>query len=286
MQGRLSIQADRIKSALTKTAFALRGRRSCLFVLLSGSGRFLSDGLEAAVEGPCLIWLPVGESAGLSLPAGTRGFVLRMSETTLGRAIPPGAIAGYVRHAIASRVVLTQADPMVLARLGLFFDEIEGELFENRAGAEIAIQHLVWLVLMQVWRASGAPNQRQDRLPRRIVHDFLSLVELHMTDHWTVARYAQHLNVSRDRLNAAVRRSLGTTPHGHIQGRLIEETKRLLLQSDLPVAEIAYRLGFGDAAYFNRFFQRHENLPPGRFRRRYAEEVLEEAQQQSYAAWP
>jgi AraC-like DNA-binding protein len=44
--------------------------------------------------------------------------------------------------------------------------------------------------------------------------------------------------------------------------------RRLLAQPTLPLAEVAYRLGFSDLAAFSRAFKRWTGVPPGAFRRR------------------
>lgn len=282
-----TIQADRISSALTATEFALRGRRGGLFVLDAGSARLIGDAGETGVEAPCLIWLPVGATARLRLWAGTRGFSLRLTETAIGRAMPTGVLSGQIRRAIGAQVlVFDTAGAGSFGRLRGLFDEIEAELSAAAPGSDAAVQMLVSLALIHIWRAAAPKIERPVPLPSRIVQDFLGLVELNLTQHWSVGQYADALGVSRDRLNAAVRRAIGRTPHAHIQARLIDETKTLLLQSDLQMAEIAYRLGFNDAAYFNRFFQRHEDLPPGRYRRLHRPSGVEKDERASYAAWP
>jgi AraC-like DNA-binding protein len=48
-----------------------------------------------------------------------------------------------------------------------------------------------------------------------------------------------------------------------------ERTARtLILDATLPLAEVAYRVGFSDLATFSRAFKRWTGLPPGAFRRR------------------
>jgi len=44
------------------------------------------------------------------------------------------------------------------------------------------------------------------------------------------------------------------------------EAKRLLAESDVPVAEIGAQLGFGEATNFGRFFARTVGCAPGVFR--------------------
>lgn len=192
-----------------------------------------------------------------------------------------------MRQAIGARVLVFDTTVAKgFERLRWLFGEIEAELSGESPGSEAAVQMLVSLALVHIWRAAAPKIERPVHLPSRIVQDFLGLVELNLTQHWTVGQYAETLEVTRDRLNAVVRRAIGRTPHAHIQARLMDETKTLLLQSDLQMAEIAYRLGFSDAAYFNRFFQRHEDVPPGKYRRMHRPTGAEEDTRASYAAWP
>jgi AraC-like DNA-binding protein len=46
-----------------------------------------------------------------------------------------------------------------------------------------------------------------------------------------------------------------------------ERARRMLAESDLPVSQIAYRLGFSEAANFTRAFRRENLLSPSEFRR-------------------
>jgi AraC family transcriptional regulator len=43
--------------------------------------------------------------------------------------------------------------------------------------------------------------------------------------------------------------------------------KSILLRDDVPLAEVAYRLGFADQSHFTRHFRRITGASPGRLRR-------------------
>ena len=82
-----------------------------------------------------------------------------------------------------------------------------------------------------------------------------------------VSDYAAALGVSGRHLNACVRTSLGRSASDVIHARLLDEARRRLQHTDVPVARIADDLGFCDASYFVRFFRRHVGVTPARFRR-------------------
>jgi transcriptional regulator GlxA family with amidase domain len=54
---------------------------------------------------------------------------------------------------------------------------------------------------------------------------------------------------------------------GYLQNLRVEEAKRLLESSNLPVDEISAETGYSDASFFRRLFKRLTGLTPSRYRR-------------------
>jgi AraC-like DNA-binding protein len=53
-----------------------------------------------------------------------------------------------------------------------------------------------------------------------------------------------------------------------LDGVRADEARRALAGTELPLAEVAWKLGFADLATFSRAFKRWTGQPPGTFRRR------------------
>lgn len=285
-----NIEVRAIKSALTSTEFVQRGGRYHLFLLISGSGELLdADGAAHSGEvttlaAPGLCWLPQGRAATVRLTAGSRGMALSIPDPELGRSMPSGPTGNRIREVIGQVLVARGADKDKMLRLMDLAQAMERELFEGGPLSHSVVQYSLALALIEMWRISVPGIANPLPLPRNIVHTFLALVDVHLRDHWTVQQYAQHIGVSKDRLNSAVRRATGKSPLAHIHARMVSEAKALLSDSALQVAEIGFMLGFTDAGYFNRFFQRQVGLPPGKFRHN-AARMRAEADG-SFAAWP
>jgi AraC-like DNA-binding protein len=81
-----------------------------------------------------------------------------------------------------------------------------------------------------------------------------------------VEEYARTLGCSVRTLTRASLSATGRTAKQLVDDRVALEAKRLLAESDLPVAEIGARLGFSEATNFGRFFTRTVGVSPGQFR--------------------
>jgi len=122
------------------------------------------------------------------------------------------------------------------------------------------------LVLADRWYAArwGAPSSGGSGAVER----FRALLEARLGTEHRVAAYARAVGLTPGHLSALCRRDLGRTAGACVRDRLALEAKRLLLHTDMTAAEVADRLGFGDPAYFARFFRREAGSPPSAYRAR------------------
>ena len=66
------------------------------------------------------------------------------------------------------------------------------------------------------------------------------------------------------------RATFGETPHRYLQRRRVERAMYLLVQTDQPVTEICYAIGFGSLGTFSRTFRDIVGESPSDYRRRKA----------------
>jgi transcriptional regulator GlxA family with amidase domain len=63
-------------------------------------------------------------------------------------------------------------------------------------------------------------------------------------------------------------KATGLAPLAYIQRLRIEEAKRRLERTDLPIDEISWAVGYEEPAFFRRLFKRITNITPGEYRRK------------------
>jgi AraC-like DNA-binding protein len=82
----------------------------------------------------------------------------------------------------------------------------------------------------------------------------------------TAKDYADRLAVHVNHLNKVLKENTGKTTTHIISGRIIQEAKILLKQTDWNISEISYCLGFEQVAHFSNFFKKQTLLTPMAFR--------------------
>jgi transcriptional regulator GlxA family with amidase domain len=61
----------------------------------------------------------------------------------------------------------------------------------------------------------------------------------------------------------------GLAPLEYVQRLRVEDAKRRLERTDVPADEVAWRVGYEDAAFFRRLFKRTTGMAPGAYRKRF-----------------
>ncbi|TCC97337.1 helix-turn-helix domain-containing protein [Pedobacter psychroterrae] len=82
----------------------------------------------------------------------------------------------------------------------------------------------------------------------------------------TAKDYADRLAVHVNHLNKVLKENTGKTTTEIITGRIVQEAKILLKQTDWNISEISYCLGFEQVAHFSNFFRKQTSFAPGSFR--------------------
>ncbi|MCC9043958.1 AraC family transcriptional regulator [Myroides sp. M-43] len=107
-------------------------------------------------------------------------------------------------------------------------------------------------------------NQLQ---PANLVKQYEHLVEKNFYELRFPKEYAQLLYVTPNYLNAICQKIKGQSAGEVIRSRILLESKRLLVNTNLSAAEIAYKLSFKDNSYFSRFFKKYVGVSPDEYRK-------------------
>jgi len=81
-----------------------------------------------------------------------------------------------------------------------------------------------------------------------------------------LAAVAEAVQMSYFHFSRAFKQSMGVSPNVYMIEQRIERAKKLLSETDLPIAEIALRVGFASQSHFTTTFRRLAWTTPKAFR--------------------
>jgi AraC family transcriptional activator of pobA len=206
---------------------------------------------------------------GFRFAADSDGQVLSLSPQALLQG--DASEAGTALQALFERPRLMAVPAAEVVRIGALFDALSAEFNAPGSGGSPVP---LWLARALVWRLAQLAAQQDDargpaaRGQQALFTRFLVLLEAHFAEHWPVARYAERLGLTPERLNRLVRSESGRSALAVVHERLAREACRRLVYVAAPVSRLAFDLGFDDPAYFCRFFKRQTGLSPTDYRRR------------------
>jgi len=150
------------------------------------------------------------------------------------------------------------------------------ELFERLAregeqGQDLVLD-MVRALLLQLFILVGRldPDRGSGKgLPSNhlLLKNFQRLIEKNYLTLRLPREYALQLYVTPNHLNALSNDVLGLSAGELIRNRVLLEAKRLLVNLDLSISEIAYQLNFNDNSYFTKFFKKQTGVTPEDFRK-------------------
>jgi AraC family transcriptional regulator len=101
-----------------------------------------------------------------------------------------------------------------------------------------------------------------------------SYIEQSLEHDLSIGKLAKVAGLSPQYFAEMFRQTTGFTPHKYVSQRRVERARQLLIETDLPLAEVAHRCGFTSQSQFTTVFQRLTDVTPGRFRAEHADKAL------------
>lgn len=237
-----------------------------VLLVAEGGGMARIEDSSLPLEAMTLINVAVGDVHGFSFLPGTEGWVVTFAAEMLDELlIPTEGVSAALTKSHAGRAGLAER-----AVMEAIFTEHAGRAYGRAQMLRALGLQLLTLVAREIVGAGDAAmltgNDGEGGPSERLLRRFDVLLENHFTDHWAVADYAAALNVTPQHLSRVLREATGEPVSKAIEARLVREARRNLVFTNLPVATIAYELGFSDPAYFSRVFTRATGLSPKAFR--------------------
>lgn len=138
--------------------------------------------------------------------------------------------------------------------------QLKADYISRAVAAEILSSYAIHVPKRQ--RGTLSPTLSPAML--RIVDEF---VEAHMHEDIDIADLAAVCGIGKTSFHQRFKTSVQTTPYRYVMRARIHRAKHLILQTNLPLAEVAISCGFSDQAHLTNVFRRAVGVTPAAFRR-------------------
>lgn len=268
------VRAERFKAALQTRVLGRAGLGDTenFRALIVEKGEVVlrtADDRAVPLSGPVMGWIPWREGMRLELGAGAQGTHLLLGAPTLHRVLQRRPEASQLRFMVEqSSFMRLGAGDAASEAVAACFTGILAETLRPGPMSGAVVESLLHILLVHLHRNQPASHGdvAQGGAFKALAGQFTALIESHFREHWTVARYARELGISRDRLNDISLRAYGRPPARLIRERVLIEARIYLASSSLALGQIAGVLGFAGAPQFSRFFKALQGQSPARYR--------------------
>jgi len=186
-------------------------------------------------------------------------------KTTIERSLLFGATQQHIVRLSATDVVLFNS----------IFSNMQAEQVSGERLNEDAIQAYLQLLMIQSARITDFKPADHVSEEYKHVQRFFNMLEretvnLNYTNPIsmkTAKEFAASLDVHPNYLNTLLKKHTGQNVSTHIRNRLLEEAKRLLLQTNWTLQDIGYSLGFAEQPNFSLFFKKNAGITPAEYRK-------------------
>ena len=143
---------------------------------------------------------------------------------------------------------------------------LESELSGRSAGFERAVVAYLTLLLIDVARLAAPLVEHLRSATDPTLAAVFDIIERRYTEPLSARHVAGEIGLTPGYLTTIVRQHTGRTLVDWITDRRMVAARRLLDESDLPIADVGRRVGYPDPAYFARIFRRQHGVSARRWR--------------------
>ncbi|MBW0014513.1 helix-turn-helix transcriptional regulator [Mycobacterium sp.] len=148
---------------------------------------------------------------------------------------------------------------------------IECELVARQEGYRQATLAHLTLLLIDLARLAGPVVAELRRAGEPLLAEVFEVIDRRHPEPLSLRDVAAEVGVTPGHLTTVVRRRTGRTVGEWIAERRMAAARGLLAETELPIAEVARRVGVPDPGYFSRLFTRTHGVSPRTWRGRPAD---------------
>ena len=246
-----------------------------IVLIRNGQGRYIIDSQSYDTRDRTIYFTNPGHVKGFEMHRLTYGYVMTFGESFLKQYVSENILDEFP-FLIAEVVPPRYPEPDIFQ----IFDDLGEQILQEYRGDSTykfkILGSLTVVLLLKIkehfWNTynplteSSAGSAIVLAFQRNLENHFRDLISGTCDYMFQVQDYAQAQHLHPSYFSTVIKRKTGKSVTTWIAEKVVAEAQAMLARTPDSVQEIAFRLGFKDAAHFSRFFKKHTDISPSGFR--------------------
>ena len=265
------LNADRFKGYLSSNPHLEVAHNHAFYHLVyftGGTGEHVIDFVTFPVQKGMIYFMRPGQIHKWYFNEGVDGYTVNFSSTFFDQLFINSNLIdqfSFFDQIAAHQVLLLKEETQ--RQVEQIFEAILCEQSEKRVSSQLMIATLLLQLFLTVEREKPKTIKEETAGYNSVIlRNFQKLIEDNFKSLRLPKAYAGLLYITPNHLNALCKDYMGISAGEVIRNRIILEAKRLLINFDLSVGDIAQELNFPDNSYFVKFFKKYTHTTPEAFR--------------------
>lgn len=243
-----------------------------LVYFTSGKGQHVIDFKSYPIEPGCIYFMSPGQVHNWKFESDVDGYVVNFSATFFDKLfLSSFAVDQFPFFNVFSSEQMMKIKevtrPEVINIFEVILEELKNETYQTPM--MIAAEMLRLFVIASREMGPDVPVLSRTSYNSVLLKQFFDLIQDHFKDMRLPKDYAALLYITSNHLNFLCKEQLNMSAGEIIRSRVLLEAKRMLVNYELSIANIAMELNFFDTSYFIKFFKKYTRLTPEAFRKQY-----------------
>lgn len=235
-----------------------------ILYIINGKGRHEIDGAQYDLKANTIYFISKGQVHNFLYAHNVNGYLIRFKDIILPT--PSNVQEGIYHNMLFALRQFSEIELPISEKA--FLLQLVQRMLDEYAKEEVdyfLMHHLVYPILIILNKQTSAKDLSSD-YEQDIYLQYIQLIEKSFKESQDLSFYANQLGVSKRKLTSICKEKSGKTAKAILSERVLNEAKRLLLYTSLPLKEISHTLGYKDLGYFCRYFKKVTQFTPGEFK--------------------
>lgn len=264
------LYVNTFKNHLKEHSFIEKPHRHNFYLLVlftHGTGTHEIDFDNYDIKKGSLFVVQPGQIHNWKLSSDIDGFIVFYSQETYNLYFGNKKIEEYsIYQSVKSQPELF-FEENELQELEVYFKLMKAESDSGKPKQKDKIINLLDCINIEISRKYLSENNHKTPIYNHKINQFEKLIATHFKTEKSPSFYAFQMNITLKHLNRICKSLLNKTATQLIAERVILEAKRLLIDQNKSISQIADELNFENYSYFAKLFKKENGISPSDFRR-------------------